>query len=174
MLATLSHYSQGVLRNLRPAVNAPLVLAGKRTVSTQPPTGTLQLSRLNLRSNPSPAVGEHGSWKPFKEAVKTSAKTPEEIWASREPTVKNLPRPNGPFIGRSWHVNRQTPVSQALGRLRSIIRYNNVAREVRLQARHEKKGYKRRRIESQRWRRSFAHEVRMKVQIVKEIRARGA
>lgn len=60
--------------------------------------------------------------------------------------------------------------------------------------RHEKKGYKRRRLESERWRRRFAHEVcsdpflrarydcegfvfvqvRKKVQIVNEIRARGA
>lgn len=58
-------------------------------------------------------------------------------------------------------VNSQSiHLNQALARLRSIIRNNNVPREAKLQTRHEKKGYKRRRIESERWRRRFAHEVR--------------
>lgn len=68
---------------------------------------------------------------------------------------------------------------------------NNVVKELRMAERHEKKGDKRRRLRSERWRRRFAHEVslvlllvrlcyerclqvRKKVQLVNEIRARGS
>jgi len=86
---------------------------------------------------------------------------------------------------------RNGNVADALNKLQYSLQRNRVASELRLTARHEKKGYKRRRLSSQRWRRRFAHEVwaslllcdvswinvfqvRKKVQLVNKIRARGA
>lgn len=84
-------------------------------------------------------------------------------------------------------------LASAFVRLKRVLDRNHVHRELRLTERHEKKGYKRRRLASERWRRRFAHEVcsepsscvrngcekvmsqvRKKVQLVNEIRARGA
>ncbi|GJE95119.1 ribosomal protein S21/MRP21 [Phanerochaete sordida] len=167
MLAALSRSSQATLRRLHPS--PPRVLAAVRAYAIDP-----RFSLLNLRNIPNPAAPTDEGWRAVRDAVNTNARSPEEIWASREPTVNNLNRPNGPFIGRSAYINPQTSLGQAYTKLRNTIRSNNLFREVKLQARHEKKGYKRRRLESERWRRRFAHEVRMKIQIVKEIRARGA
>jgi hypothetical protein len=50
-------------------------------------------------------------------------------------------------------------VADALSKLQYTLQRNRVVSELRLAARHEKKGYKRRRLNSQRWRRRFAHEV---------------
>ncbi|KAH9997299.1 hypothetical protein BJV77DRAFT_941568 [Russula vinacea] len=75
--------------------------------------------------------------------------------------------------GRSVEVKNGN-VADALNRLQYTLQRNRVQLELRLTARHEKKGYKRRRLSSERWRRRFAHEVRKKVQLVKNIRARGA
>lgn len=49
--------------------------------------------------------------------------------------------------------------ASALHKLQALLRRNNVIAEYRSQERHEKKGEKRRRLESVRWRRRFAHEV---------------
>lgn len=63
-----------------------------------------------------------------------------------------------PFEGRSVPVvNNELAV--AFVKLRRILDRNRVQKELRLTERHEKKGYKRRRLASQRWRRRFAHEV---------------
>ncbi|EIW85207.1 hypothetical protein CONPUDRAFT_49419, partial [Coniophora puteana RWD-64-598 SS2] len=62
----------------------------------------------------------------------------------------------------------------AFNRLNQRLRRNRVWYELRRTARHEKKGYKRRRLESERWRKQFAHEVRKKVKLVDTIRRRGA
>jgi ribosomal protein S21 len=86
---------------------------------------------------------------------------------------------------------RNGNVADALNKLQYSLQRNRVASELKLTARHEKKGYKRGRLSSQRWRRRFAHEVwasfllcdvswinvfqvRKKVQLVNKIRARGA
>jgi hypothetical protein len=50
-------------------------------------------------------------------------------------------------------------VSDALNKLQYTLQRNRVASGLRLTARHEKKGYKRRRLSSERWRRRFSHEV---------------
>jgi ribosomal protein S21 len=84
-----------------------------------------------------------------------------------------LTPPKGPYAGRSVEVKNGN-VAEALGRLQYTLQRNRVQLELRLTARHEKKGYKRRRLSSERWRRRFAHEVRKKVQLVNKIRARGA
>src|SRR5258707_12866161 len=60
--------------------------------------------------------------------------------------------------GRSVEV-RDGNVADALNKLQYTLRRNRVVKELRLTARHEKKGYKRRRLSSERWRRRFAHEV---------------
>lgn len=51
-------------------------------------------------------------------------------------------------------------VNQAYRYLNSRLNQNNVRTELRRQVRHEKKGVKRRRLTSERWRRRFAEEVR--------------
>ncbi|KAI0637067.1 hypothetical protein C8Q77DRAFT_1071286 [Trametes polyzona] len=100
--------------------------------------------------------------------------SPEELWSRRENTiVRTLPPPNNAYSGRSVPViNGQ--VSFALTKLKSILAVNAVRQTAVRDERHEKKGEKRNRLRSLRWRRRFAHEVRKKVQLVNEIRARGA
>lgn len=61
-------------------------------------------------------------------------------------------------LGRSIEVKNGN-VAEALNQLQYTLGRNRVSRELRLTARHEKKGYKRRRLNSERWRRRFAHEV---------------
>ena len=58
--------------------------------------------------------------------------------------------------------------------LRRTMARNGVQSELQRAQRHEKKGYKRRRLASERWRRLFAHAVRQKVQLVQEIVKRGS
>ena len=108
--------------------------------------------------------------------VKGPSMTPEERWSmlSRSRTaISTLPK--GPYAGkvatdivftifsftcpgRSIEVKNGN-VAEALNRLQYTLGRNRVARELKLTARHEKKGYKRRRLSSERWRRRFAHEV---------------
>ncbi|EIW60480.1 uncharacterized protein TRAVEDRAFT_120749, partial [Trametes versicolor FP-101664 SS1] len=75
--------------------------------------------------------------------------------------------------GRSVQVNADA-VGLALTKLKGILTVNAVRHTAVRDERHEKKGEKRNRLKSVRWRRRFAHEVRQKVQLVNEIRARGA
>ncbi|KDQ60845.1 hypothetical protein JAAARDRAFT_124269 [Jaapia argillacea MUCL 33604] len=75
--------------------------------------------------------------------------------------------------GRSVKVVKGA-VDEAYFKLIQIIKRNNVVGELRLAKRHEKRGVKRRRLESKRWRTQFANEVRKKVQLVNEIRKQGA
>jgi ribosomal protein S21 len=60
--------------------------------------------------------------------------------------------------GRSVEVKNGN-VADALSRLQYALQRNRVIPELKLAARHEKKGYKRRRLSSERWRKRFAHEV---------------
>jgi hypothetical protein len=102
--------------------------------------------------------------------------SPEERWymLSRSRTATST-LPKGPYAGkfvlcveftvisftcpgRSIEVKNGN-VAEALNKLQYTLRRNRVSRELRLAARHEKKGYKRRRLSSERWRRRFAHEV---------------
>ncbi|TFY81017.1 hypothetical protein EWM64_g2998 [Hericium alpestre] len=100
---------------------------------------------------------------------------PADLWASRsEHNLKNMPlEPKDPYAGRSVPV-RHGQTAAALSELQRILGRNKVQHELRMTARHEKKGYKRRRLASESWRRNFANEVRKKVKLVREIRARGA
>lgn len=63
------------------------------------------------------------------------------------------------FSGRSV-VCSEKEIGGAFSKLQAILRTNNVIAELRRTERHEKKGVKRRRLRSERWRRRFAHEAR--------------
>lgn len=80
--------------------------------------------------------------------------------------------PHTPFTGRSVMV-RDGDTGTAYNRLRSILSRNNILREANMAKRHEKRGVKRRRLASERWRRVFANEVRKKVQLVSDIQHRN-
>ncbi|KAI0928798.1 hypothetical protein AcW2_004687 [Taiwanofungus camphoratus] len=130
----------------------------------------------------------------LEEVVVNVDSTAEEIWKYREDLiVQSLPKPTDAYsgwsnlilnarqglhdstlpAGRSIDVYNKD-VAAAFAKLRRIIIQNGVVKELRLAERHEKKGDKRRRLKSERWRRRFAYEVRKKVQLVNEIRARGS
>ncbi|KAH8099490.1 hypothetical protein BXZ70DRAFT_228954 [Cristinia sonorae] len=98
--------------------------------------------------------------------------SPAKVWNNWEHNIKSLPRPNHTYSGRSFDVQRD--FNSAFKALQKTLAANAFVYELRLTERHEKKGAKRRRLVSERWRRRFAHEVRKKVKLVQEIRARGA
>ncbi|KAH9951322.1 hypothetical protein B0H21DRAFT_818376 [Amylocystis lapponica] len=114
------------------------------------------------------------SWMGLYNDVKKQTRTqsPEEVWRQKELSI-DPKRPNNAYSGRSVAVYGNDAAG-AFGKLRRILSQNSVMQELRMAERHEKKGDKRRRLKSQRWRRRFAHEVRKKVQLVNEIRARGS
>ncbi|KAN0123877.1 hypothetical protein V8E52_002367 [Russula decolorans] len=85
--------------------------------------------------------------------------SPDERWAIQSRSrMATLKPPKGPYAGRSIEVKNGN-VADALNQLQYTLQRNRVVAELRLTARHEKKGYKRRRLSSERWRRRFAHEV---------------
>jgi ribosomal protein S21 len=72
---------------------------------------------------------------------------------------------HGPHF-RHIHAGRSVPVvkgdvESAYRKLSRVLGQNQVVRELRANERHEKVGVKRRRLRSERWRRRFAHEVRI-------------
>ncbi|OAX44626.1 hypothetical protein K503DRAFT_678346 [Rhizopogon vinicolor AM-OR11-026] len=103
--------------------------------------------------------------------AQTKPKTPDEIWADRSQS-NTFHAPADPFTGLRVFVTGD--LGEAFRRLQTRLRRNRVPQEVSRQKRHEKKGVKRRRLSSERWRRVFANEVRKKVQLVSTIRRRGA
>lgn len=50
-------------------------------------------------------------------------------------------------------------VNEALRKLGDVVKFNHIRQEVRAQERHAKRGVKRRKLKSMRWRRLFASEV---------------
>ena len=50
-------------------------------------------------------------------------------------------------------------IASASRKISQILADNNVWKELRMAARHERKGEKRRRLRSERWRRMFKNEV---------------
>ncbi|KAJ3779340.1 hypothetical protein FB446DRAFT_710534 [Lentinula raphanica] len=105
-------------------------------------------------------------------------KSPAQIWADHSKTVKaNLAEVasinNNPYAGRSVKIV-DGDLADGFRRLDTILARNKVRKQLKLAERHEKKGPKRRRLESERWRRLFAQEVRKNVQLVTKIRRRGA
>lgn len=62
------------------------------------------------------------------------------------------------FTGRSIKVTDGN-VAEAYKKLETILGRNKVRAQLRLAERHEKKGAKRRRLSSERWRKQFSHEA---------------
>jgi len=56
-------------------------------------------------------------------------------------------------------------LSATFRKLEGILARNQVRKQLRMTERHEKKGVKRRRLSSERWRKRFADEVRLVVSI---------
>ncbi|OCH95514.1 hypothetical protein OBBRIDRAFT_535832 [Obba rivulosa] len=130
----------------------------------------------------SPTPQHPSSWNWIANQLDIATKSPEDPantaeakWKDRSDRIlPNIEPPHNAYTGRSVRVTFRDGAASALHRLQILLRRNQVIAEYRSQERHEKKGEKRRRLESVRWRRRFAHEVRKKVQLVNEIRARGA
>ncbi|PIL23902.1 hypothetical protein GSI_13653 [Ganoderma sinense ZZ0214-1] len=120
-----------------------------------------------------------GHWKHIMGPLRSQPKVekfvpPEQFWKSQEQSsVIHLRAPHDAYSGRSVPVFKGD-IATALRQLKSILTINNVRSQNVRDERHEKKGEKRNRLKSLRWRRRFAHEVRKRVQLVNEIRARGA
>jgi len=101
-------------------------------------------------------------------------RTPEEIWRDRSSRLEanpplsiysgsllSCPRVfalSNRFLGRSVVVKSDN-LTGAIKSLTNRLKANKVLQTWKYQMRHEKKGVKRRRLESQRWRRRFADEV---------------
>lgn len=101
------------------------------------------------------------------------SKSAAEEWARRSDyAMSKLCEPPTAYSGRTVEVRNS--LATAYNTLRSVISKNNIIAELRQQQRHEKKGYKRRRLRSERWRRLFASQVREKVRLVQSIVRRGA
>ncbi|KAH7916063.1 hypothetical protein BJ138DRAFT_1109197 [Hygrophoropsis aurantiaca] len=89
---------------------------------------------------------------------KYTLKTPAEKWSARSATQELRP-PADAYTGRRVYV-MNGDVGEAFARLKSRLRRNKVTYALKMQERHEKKGVKRRRLSSERWRKQFANEVR--------------
>ncbi|KAJ4487983.1 hypothetical protein J3R30DRAFT_874905 [Lentinula aciculospora] len=90
-------------------------------------------------------------------------KSPAEIWAEESQNTRRILADvglvnNNPYIGRSVKIV-DGDLADAFRKLDMILARNKVRKQLKLAERHEKKGPKRRRLESERWRRLFAHEV---------------
>ncbi|KAI6109173.1 hypothetical protein EDD16DRAFT_1615895 [Pisolithus croceorrhizus] len=96
--------------------------------------------------------------------------TPAETWAQRS-ALLDLPPPADAYAGRRIPVNMD--LRSAFLKLSRRLQKNSVFREWKLAIRHEKRGIKRSRLRSERWRKRFADEVRKKVQLVSTIRRRA-
>ncbi|KAG5643481.1 hypothetical protein DXG03_000869 [Asterophora parasitica] len=194
MFATLSPFIRRTLLSQRPttrsAFPSPIRQITSTSAALQPPISSLQRPR---RSEPT-----GNTWNNvLGDYIATSSKqvplTPEAIWQQKSDKAKKAVEedpPAGAYSGRSVKVLGGN-VADAYARLNSILQRNKVRAQLRRAERHEKKGEKRRRLESERWRRQFAHEVRSfalgvcvyrafrkqvrkKVQLVTKIRNRGA
>ncbi|KAJ3937629.1 MAG: hypothetical protein NXY57DRAFT_1079884 [Lentinula lateritia] len=88
--------------------------------------------------------------------------TPAEIWAQNSHvtrmSIAEAGLVNDPYSGHSSHVV-DGDLADAFRRLDMILARNKVRKQLKLAERHEKKGPKRRRLESECWRWLFAHEL---------------
>ncbi|KLO18584.1 hypothetical protein SCHPADRAFT_993473 [Schizopora paradoxa] len=112
-----------------------------------------------------------GSKKPYRS--RHESQSPADRWSLTSSNfMDRAAQPGNTYSGRSVEVN-DGDIGNAFRRLDAIMGRNNVWAELR-KTRHERKGEKRRRLESERWRRRFKEEVKKRVQMVLEIRRRGA
>ncbi|KAH7107499.1 hypothetical protein BKA62DRAFT_649697 [Auriculariales sp. MPI-PUGE-AT-0066] len=157
-----------------------LLLNNLRLYSTSSSGGVSYNALASSRSSTARVPGKASAGAISTELIRAAmphasktAKTPDQRWAEMSnQAVEQAAQPPTAYSGRSVLVQPGGFVN-SYANLRSTIAVNRVIFELRLAQRHEKKGYKRRRLASQRWRRVFASEVRKKVQIVKAILRRG-
>ncbi|TFK76469.1 hypothetical protein BDN72DRAFT_831037 [Pluteus cervinus] len=151
----------------------------RRAVLTPPSTRVHSCLRGTTRrylASPTPASSWTNLMKSYFVDSARPSQTLDQKWAERsKKALDSLARspPANPYSGRSVPVSNGN-VADAFRQLDGILGRNKVRAQLRLAERHEKKGAKRRRLSSQRWRRQFANEVRKKVQLVAKIRNRGA
>jgi ribosomal protein S21 len=170
----LVHRTNAILRGARPLI--PWLPSS---------LGPLQCSHI-FRAYSWSSQSQTANWSHlndvYSRAVDVKSKelpnSPDERWAMQSRSkMANLKPPKGPYAGTTVfsplsnleafsHINpgrsievKNGNVAEALNQLQYTLQRNRVATELRLTARHEKKGYKRRRLSSERWRRRFAHEV---------------
>lgn len=173
MLSQLVHRTNAILRGARPF-----------TPWLPSSLGALQCSHI-FRAYSWSGQPQTANWSHLNDIYsrvvdvksKEGSNTPDERWAVQSRSrMASLKPPKGPYAGttifppsnlkafsyinpgRSVEVKNGN-VAEALNTLQYTLQRNRVAMELRLTARHEKKGYKRRRLSSERWRRRFAHEV---------------
>ncbi|KAI5124548.1 hypothetical protein M0805_003070 [Coniferiporia weirii] len=110
-----------------------------------------------------------------KEIKRSDGRTPEAKWrkASEDFLTKKALPPRDAYFGRSIAV-RNGDVAGAAKALDRVLSINSVAKEWRSNRRHKPKGEERRKLASLRWRRRFKDEVGKKVELVQQIRRRGA
>ncbi|KAL0567427.1 hypothetical protein V5O48_014565 [Marasmius crinis-equi] len=145
---------------------------------------TPSYARLNdAAPSPAPQTETEKLWAAVdKEVLRAISKTQKQTTSNEDQwrrlsmdAMELLERspPHHPYFGRSVPVV-DGDIGKSFARLNAILGRNKVHQQLRMSERHEKKGVKRRRLESERWRRLFAHEVRKNVQLVTKIRNRGA
>ncbi|KAG6832396.1 hypothetical protein H0H92_002664 [Tricholoma furcatifolium] len=96
---------------------------------------------------------------------------PSDKWAAHSDTAKLQLKDSPPahtYAGRSVKVKAGN-FADAYARLQGILQRNRVQAELRRTERHEKKGVKRRRLSSERWRKQFAHEVPLTLDLIMHI-----
>ncbi|KAF5381002.1 hypothetical protein D9615_003931 [Tricholomella constricta] len=174
MLATISPFIRKTLLSQQPTIYSAFRSQIRQIASSSSCAQRPSLSQG--RTTPPEETWNNLIGKTVVASGKQEALTPEEIWREKSAKAKwTLERdpPASAYSGRSVKVLGGN-VADAYARLHSILQRNKVRAQLRRAERHEKKGEKRRRLESERWRRQFAHEVRKKVQLVTKIRNRGA
>lgn len=163
-------------RQLAPAIlryAAPLPSGGRAASS---PAAFLGGARCMSRFSPTPSsLGGFdvkdmlGKALDFKGSVPEN-RSPADMWADKSNNLK-LPPPPDAWTGMSVNASivpcrmfatgrrlavRHGDLQNAFQQLNQRLRQNHVAKEIALTVRHEKKGDKRARLRSQRWRKRFA------------------
>lgn len=161
--ATL-RYVVPLLSGSRPAMGPLIFLSGARCASRFSPTSANPAS-FDVQEILGKALDFKGSL--------PGNKSPAEMWADKSNNMK-LPPPPDTWTGmsadastihcrtfdtgRRLHV-RNGDLQGAFQSLNLRLRQNHVAKEIALTVRHEKKGDKRARLRSERWRKRFADAV---------------
>lgn len=145
-----------------------------RSMQTSSDSQTQQWDGLLTQETNKIAVDASRASPTVKEVV-----TPQQLWEQRSKAAKKFLEdhpPHDAYTGLSHvscvpHDAQMFPVpgrsvrvtggkiADACKKLDAILNRNKVRITLRAQERHEKKGVKRRRLSSERWRRLFAHEV---------------
>lgn len=86
-----------------------------------------------------------------------------------------LPVRLGPSLGRTVKVSQQKniDVSRAFRQLEIMCRKNQVKQDFQRQRFHERPGLKRKRVRSERWRRTFKEGFKGMIALVKKMKQQG-